>query len=259
VTTVLQYLVIAAVIGLLLFGLALLLFGRGERLAALPARTSPAQLPERGIEGADVRRVRFALAVRGYRMSDVDWTLDRLADELDRTREQLSTVSGAAADRVESPADPAAMEEAGAESAAFRSVGSVPRESVNRFAANSGVSGGTAGDGSSDAGGAPLGGVGPTDVAPRHDGSARHQDPAGEYRVDPGWTVDADPDMNGAPGPTGSTVTGSSVAGSIPPGSASTAAGAAGPAPISTAEDGHPRPADRGARTVPSVRTEPEA
>lgn len=93
-TTVLQYLVIAAVIGLLLFGIALVLFGRGERLSALPARTSPARLPEQGIQGADVRRVRFALAVRGYRMSDVDWTLDRLADELDRTRQQLALVTG---------------------------------------------------------------------------------------------------------------------------------------------------------------------
>lgn len=93
-TTVLQYLVIAAVIGLLLFGIALVLFGRGERLSALPARTSPARLPEQGIQGTDVRRVRFALAVRGYRMSDVDWTLDRLADELDRTRQQLALVTG---------------------------------------------------------------------------------------------------------------------------------------------------------------------
>lgn len=92
-TTVLQYLVIAAVIGLVLFGIALLLFGRGEQMAALPARTSPAQLPDRNITGTDVRKVRFALAVRGYRMSDVDWTLDRLADELDRTREQLAAVS----------------------------------------------------------------------------------------------------------------------------------------------------------------------
>ena len=93
-TTVLQYLVIAAVIGLLLFGIALLLFGRGEQLSALPARTSPVQLPEGRIDGADVRRVRFALALRGYRMSDVDWTLDRLADELDRTRQQLAQTTG---------------------------------------------------------------------------------------------------------------------------------------------------------------------
>ncbi|WP_205843629.1 DivIVA domain-containing protein [Nakamurella deserti] len=95
-TTVLQYLVIAAVIGLVLFGLALLLFGRGERLSALPARTSPARLPERGIRGADVREVRFALALRGYRMSDVDWTLERLADELDRTRQELALATGSA-------------------------------------------------------------------------------------------------------------------------------------------------------------------
>lgn len=97
-TTVLQYLVIAAVIGLALFGLALLLFGRGEQMAALPARTSPARLPEDGITGTDVRKVRFALALRGYRMSDVDWTLDRLADELDRTRARLLAATGPAAE-----------------------------------------------------------------------------------------------------------------------------------------------------------------
>ena len=96
-TTVLQYLVIAAVIGLVLFGIALLIFGRGEQMAALPARTSPAQLPTCDITGGDVRKVRFALAVRGYRMSDVDWTLDRLADELDRAREKLSAIEGTAA------------------------------------------------------------------------------------------------------------------------------------------------------------------
>ncbi|MEP6980338.1 MAG: DivIVA domain-containing protein, partial [Nakamurella sp.] len=102
-TTVLQYLVIGAVIGLLLFGVSLLLFGRGERLSALPARTSPAQLPERGIDGGDVRRVRFALALRGYRMSDVDWTLDRLADELDRTQVELIRLTGGADSAAEQP------------------------------------------------------------------------------------------------------------------------------------------------------------
>ncbi len=94
-TTVLQYLVIAAVIALVLFGVALLLFGRGEQLAALPARTSPAQLPAEAITGTDVRKVRFALAVRGYRMSDVDWTLERLADELDRARGRLAEAESA--------------------------------------------------------------------------------------------------------------------------------------------------------------------
>lgn len=88
-TTVLQYLVIAAVIALVLFGLALLLFGRGEQMPPLAARTSPANLPAQDIEGDDVRSVKFSLAVRGYRMSDVDWTLDRLAEELDRTKKRL--------------------------------------------------------------------------------------------------------------------------------------------------------------------------
>jgi len=92
-TTVLQYLVIAAVVAAILFGIALLVFGRGEQLSPLPARTSPVDLPDRNISGEDVRGVRFALAARGYRMSDVDWALERLADELDRTRERLADLT----------------------------------------------------------------------------------------------------------------------------------------------------------------------
>jgi DivIVA domain-containing protein len=93
VTTVLQYLVVAAVVALVLFGIALLLFGRGEQLSALPARTSPAVLPEQDISGTDVREVRFALALRGYRMADVDWALERLAEELDRLRSLLAATA----------------------------------------------------------------------------------------------------------------------------------------------------------------------
>ncbi|QZY30918.1 DivIVA domain-containing protein [Nocardioides coralli] len=33
--------------------------------------------------GHDLRRVRFSLAFRGYRMSEVDALLDRLADQLE--------------------------------------------------------------------------------------------------------------------------------------------------------------------------------
>jgi len=97
VTTVLQYLVIAAVIGLVVFGLAVFVFGRGEQLAPLSPRTSPTELPEKGIEGTDIRKVKFAMALRGYRMSDVDWALERMADEIDRLRQEL-----AAADPVDS-------------------------------------------------------------------------------------------------------------------------------------------------------------
>jgi DivIVA domain-containing protein len=41
-------------------------------------------VPQDGpLSGADLRRVRFPLAVRGYRMSDVDALLDRLATQLE--------------------------------------------------------------------------------------------------------------------------------------------------------------------------------
>ena len=103
-TTVLQYLVIAAVVAAILFGIALLVFGRGEQLSPLPARTSPVDLPDRNISGEDVRGVRFALAARGYRMSDVDWALERLATELDGLRAQLAE-RAADPDAVTVPAD----------------------------------------------------------------------------------------------------------------------------------------------------------
>lgn len=92
VTTVLFYLVIAAVIGLVVFFLAVFVFGRGEQMAPLDPRTSPAELPETDITSQDVRRIRFALAVRGYRMSDVDWTLERLGEQLDALRVENDTL-----------------------------------------------------------------------------------------------------------------------------------------------------------------------
>ncbi len=93
-TTVLQYLVIAAVIGLLVFAVAVFVFGRGEELAPLSPRTSPTELPDTGIAAEDVRKVRFAMALRGYRMSDVDWALERMAVEIDRLRAEITALSG---------------------------------------------------------------------------------------------------------------------------------------------------------------------
>lgn len=94
VTTVLQYLVIAAVIGLVVFGLVVFVFGRGEQLAPLSPRTSPTELPDHDLSAQDVRKVRFAMALRGYRMSDVDWALDKLADQIDRLRAEVDALSG---------------------------------------------------------------------------------------------------------------------------------------------------------------------
>ena len=89
-----QYLVIAAVIGLVAFALAVFVFGRGEQLAPLSPRTSPTELPERGMTGTDVGTVKFAMALRGYRMSDVDWALERMGGEIDRLRGEIATLSG---------------------------------------------------------------------------------------------------------------------------------------------------------------------
>jgi DivIVA domain-containing protein len=44
----------------------------------------------------DLRRVRFTTAFRGYRMSEVDTLLARLADELEAARPEQDETSGAA-------------------------------------------------------------------------------------------------------------------------------------------------------------------
>ena len=101
--TLLEYLVVAAVIGAIVFFLAVVVFGRGEQIAPLDPRTAPAELPESGISAADVRAVRFSMAVRGYRMSDVDWTLDRIGDELDELRRENAQLRVLAAEPDDGP------------------------------------------------------------------------------------------------------------------------------------------------------------
>ena len=84
VGTALIYLIVVAAVAAVLFGLAAVVFGRGEELAPLAPGATPTRLPAGVVEGEDVRELRFPQAVRGYRMAEVDWVLDRLADELDR-------------------------------------------------------------------------------------------------------------------------------------------------------------------------------
>jgi DivIVA domain-containing protein len=87
---VLIYLVVAVVVAAVVFLIASLVFGRGEELAALPPDATPTWLPEGSIIGADVRAVRFAQVMRGYRMSDVDWVLHRTAAELDSLHSRVA-------------------------------------------------------------------------------------------------------------------------------------------------------------------------
>lgn len=85
VGTALIYLIVVTAVAAALFGIAAAVFGRGEELAPLPPGTTPTRLPADEVGGRDVRELRFPQAVRGYRMAEVDWVLDRLAEELDRT------------------------------------------------------------------------------------------------------------------------------------------------------------------------------
>lgn len=79
--------VFAILVVLVLAGIAMVAAGRGEPLAEVhDDRPDTAlggdRLPERPLRASDVRRIRFPLALRGYRMAEVDALLERLADQL---------------------------------------------------------------------------------------------------------------------------------------------------------------------------------
>lgn len=90
VGTVLIYVVVMAVVAAVVFLVASLAFGRGEELPALPPDATPTRLPAGPLAGDDMRAVRFAQVVRGYRMSEVDWVLQRAAAELDTLRARIT-------------------------------------------------------------------------------------------------------------------------------------------------------------------------
>ena len=84
--TGLIYLLVLVLVAAVVYLLAVFVFGRGERLAPLPPAASPTRLPAEDLGGDDVRAVRFQQTVRGYKMSEVDWVIDRLAKEIDELR-----------------------------------------------------------------------------------------------------------------------------------------------------------------------------
>ncbi|PPK70150.1 DivIVA domain-containing protein [Actinokineospora auranticolor] len=93
-TTVLIYLVVMVLVAAVVFLLASLVFGRGEDLPALPPGASPTRLPSADVTGDDVRKVRFQLVLRGYRMTEVDWVLRQVGGELDRLRARVAELEG---------------------------------------------------------------------------------------------------------------------------------------------------------------------
>jgi DivIVA domain-containing protein len=94
VTNALIYLIVMVAVAAVVFLLAALVFGRGEELAPLPPGASPTRLPSDDITAEDVHELKFQQVFRGYKMSEVDWVLRRLATEVETLRarvEELET------------------------------------------------------------------------------------------------------------------------------------------------------------------------
>jgi DivIVA domain-containing protein len=89
VTNALLYLIVMVAVAAVVFLLAALVFGRGEELAPLPPGASPTRLPSEDITAEDVRELKFQQVFRGYKMSEVDWALQRLSSEVERLRARV--------------------------------------------------------------------------------------------------------------------------------------------------------------------------
>ncbi len=78
----------ALVIVLVVGAVAVVAAGPGGSLAPEYDDRPDAVVPAEGpLTGADLRNLRFSTAVRGYRASEVDALLDRLAAQLEEPRE----------------------------------------------------------------------------------------------------------------------------------------------------------------------------
>ncbi|MFD1246923.1 DivIVA domain-containing protein [Nocardioides ginsengisoli] len=87
--------VFAVLIVLAMGGVAMLAAGHGEPMSPAYDDRPDAVLPtDRPIAGGDLRTVRFSLALRGYRMSEVDALLQRLAHELEQREQAASEPAG---------------------------------------------------------------------------------------------------------------------------------------------------------------------
>ena len=74
----------AILLVLVMGGIAVIAAGRGAPLSEVYDDRPDALVPAVGDVGPDdLRRVRFSLAFRGYRMSEVDALLDRVARQLE--------------------------------------------------------------------------------------------------------------------------------------------------------------------------------
>jgi DivIVA domain-containing protein len=81
------------VVGGLLFLGASMLLGRGETQPPAELDRSPVELPDdRPVTGSDVRALRISPAFRGYRMAEVDWLLEQLAQALEERDAEVAAL-----------------------------------------------------------------------------------------------------------------------------------------------------------------------
>jgi len=97
----------AILVVLALGGVAVVAAGRGQPMAPAYDDAPDSLVPADGpVTAEDLRRIRFPLAVRGYRMAEVDALLERLAEE----REVADRADGAAPGETGPPAGSAETE-----------------------------------------------------------------------------------------------------------------------------------------------------
>jgi DivIVA domain-containing protein len=88
-----------------LAAIAVVAGGRGGSMStAAPDRSPLGELPVDDVDRAAVEGLRFTLAVRGYRMDEVDRVLDRLVSELETRDRRIAELEGGHG--APAPADP---------------------------------------------------------------------------------------------------------------------------------------------------------
>lgn len=86
----------AILVVLALGGIALVAAGWGTPLAEVYDDRPDVTLPVEGpVTGDDLRRVRFGVVLRGYRMAEVDALLDRVAAQLEAAEDRDRRAHGA--------------------------------------------------------------------------------------------------------------------------------------------------------------------
>ena len=100
----LVYVIVVGLVAAAVYLVAAFVFGRGEELAPMPPGATPTRLPARDLTGGDVRDLRFQQALRGYKCSEVDWALERLAAEVDALRARVEAMEDLAAEPEPGPA-----------------------------------------------------------------------------------------------------------------------------------------------------------